>query len=443
MKKNVRRSYVLTILLILLALPAFSQRSRVKVYSTTDSPCSAKVSAYRTFIKEKLYDDAYPTWLIAFNDMECRDSSERIFVDGATMFRSFIEETPAGPLREARIDTLMLIYDLRMEHFGGEGNVLGRKGRDMLAYRGSDISQVQQANAMLRKSIKLQGLESRENVMRLCISSGVVLNKRGLLDEEQLVSDYVLIIGNLMQLEKENSRWKRTRSTIEDMLFKKGLLSCKTLDSYFEPLIDQYPDDPAFQKTVIASYNPLECERSAVITSASENLYRLEPGPESAHSLARLFIVGNDLGRAEFYLKEALGGNGVDAKTRAQWYYELALVTNALGNYCEAIANAREAISLNGNSGQAYMLLGDAMIASRKSLGDEFQKRTAYWAAADMYEKAASVDPSLEDEASKKLSKSISHFPDREDIFFSDIREGEAYRVEGCINDTTTVRARE
>jgi tetratricopeptide (TPR) repeat protein len=443
MKKNNYKTSVLLVLLILLALPAFSQRSRVKVYSTTDSPCSAKVSAYRTFIREKLYDDAYPTWLIAFNDNQCRDSSERIFVDGATIFRSFIESTPAGPLREARIDTLMLIYDLRIKHFGGEGNVLGRKGVDMLAYRGADITQVQQANAMLRKSIELQGLESRENVMRLLISSGVVLTKRGLLVEEQLIADYVLVIGNLMQLEEENSRWRRTRSAVEEMLLKNGILSCKTLDNYFDPLMDQGLDDPAFQKKVISSYRPLECDRSTLLVRATENLYRLEPGAKSAHSLARIFIAGNDLGKAEFYLKEALGENGVDAKTRSQWYYELALVKNAREDHCEAIAHAREAIALNSNSGQAYILLGDAMIASRKSLGNEFQKRTAYWAAADMYEKAASVDPSLRDEAAKKLTRSRVHFPDREDIFFSDIREGEAYRVEGCINDTTTVRARE
>ena len=60
-----------------------------------------------------------------------------------------------------------------------------------------------------------------------------------------------------------------------------------------------------------------------------------------------------------------------------------------------------------------------------------------------MYEKAASLDPDLTDEARKKLSRSVAQFPHREDIFFREIREGEAYRVEGCINDTTIVRSRE
>ena len=440
-KENIVKASVLAVLLILFALPLYSQKSNVKIFSSTDSTCASKVSAYRTFFTEKLYYDAHPTWLTAFD--QCRDSSQRMYVDGATMFRSFIESTPPGPLREARIDTLMLIYDLRMENFGGEGNVLGRKGKDLLVYRSSDISQVQEANEMLRTSIEMQGLESQESVMRLCISSGMVLNKKGLLDKEQIIADYVMIIGSLRQLETENSRWRKSRSQIEDLLVNNSILNCKALDDYFEPLMDQNQDDPEFQKTLISSYRPVECDRSLIPIAASENLYRLEPGPESAHSLARQFIAGNDLIKADRYLKEALNSDSIDEGTRAQWLYELGLVTNALEDYCQAIAYARESIKLKDNSGQVYILLGDAIIASRKSLGNDFEKRNAYWAAADKYEKAARVDPGTREEAGKKLSKSKSQFPDREDIFFSDIVEGQAYRVEGCINDTTTVRARE
>ena len=60
-----------------------------------------------------------------------------------------------------------------------------------------------------------------------------------------------------------------------------------------------------------------------------------------------------------------------------------------------------------------------------------------------MYEKAASADPALSEEALKKLDKCVAQFPKKEDIFFREIREGEAYRVEGCINDTTIVRGRD
>jgi len=414
----------------------------MKVHSldTDTIDCGVAISAYRTFYREEQYDIAQPTWLRVFN--ECPDSSERVYVDGATMYRSFIESSPEGTLREARIDTLMLIYDQRMVHFGGEGNVLGRKGLDLLNYRGSDMQQVQEANGMLRKSIEIQGPESQEAVLRLCILSDVVLNRKGLMEQEQIIADYVLVTANLVQLEKENSRWLRTRSGINEMLLMEDLLSCKALDSYFEPLMAQYYSDTAFLETILSSYSPLDCDRSPVVAAVSESLYLLAPDPEAAHSLAMQFIATNDLKMAATYLEEALKAEQISAETRAQWYYELAVINQAQEDHCQAIAYARESIILDGNSGKVYILLGDAIISSRKSLGNDFQKRTAYWAAADMYETAALLDASLQEEARKKLLRCVSQFPNKEDIFFRDIREGEAYLVEGCINDTTTVRSR-
>jgi hypothetical protein len=442
MNRLTLRYILLAVLASMLVLPLNAQRSRVKVYSSSADRenCMPNLSAYRTFLKLKRYEDAQPTWLKVFET--CPDSSELVYVDGANMYRYFIENTPAGPLREGRIDTLMLIYDRRMEYFGGEGNVLGRKAADILAFRGSDLSLVKEANGMLRKSIQLEGLESRDKVMQLCISSGVVLNKKGLIEEKQIIADYVMILGNLVELQKESSRWGRIRARIDQQLIKENILSCKALDTHFAPLMEQNKSEIAFQETLLSSYQALECDRSDILVAATESMYRLAPSAESAHDLAMQFISRNELETAASYLRLALESENIPDGERAQWNYELALVSNGLQDYCQAIDYARKAIQLNTNFGQAYILLGDAFIESRKSLGDDFQKRAAYWIAADMYEKAESVDPAQAEEARKKLLRSSAQFPDKEDIFFRDIREGEAYLVEGCINGTTTVRSR-
>jgi hypothetical protein len=96
---------------------------------------------------------------------------------------------------------------------------------------------------------------------------------------------------------------------------------------------------------------------------------------------------------------------------------------------------------LKANYGKAYMVLGDAIVGSRKNLGDDFQQRTAFWAAADMYQKAASADPDLAELANQKLAECRSMYPDNEEIFFRDLKDGETYLVEGCIKGYTTVRS--
>ena len=442
MKGKTLKPIVLAILISLLCLPAFSQRSKVKVYRTDgDGPnCGPNISAYRTFFKENLYDTALPTWLKVFNN--CPDSSEMIYLDGVTMYRSFIEESPDGPVKEGKIDTLMLIYDRRMEYFGGEGNVLGRKGRDLLTYRGADIEQVQNAYDMLRKSVELMGSEAQDATMLLCISAGIKLAKQGKIDTSQVLADYITINGILVHREKRGSRWERTRESIDIMMFKEDILTCEALNLYYEPLFEQNKNDLAFLETVLFSYNAAGCERSAYYAAASESMYLIEPSPESAHNVAIQFITMNDLENAASYLKKAVEGESIDKGTRALWYYELAVVSNATNKHCEAIEYAREAIKLKSEYGKAYILLGDAFIAYRDSLGDDFQQRAAFWAATDKYKLAAQVDPSLAEEARQKLSDFTSQFPNSEDVFFLDLKEGDPYLVGGCINENTTVRPR-
>ena len=441
MKGKTLKAYFVSALIFLFVVSAVSQSSRIPVYSTSGDnvDCGALASAYRTFFKLERYRDAYQTWITAFDN--CPASNKRMYLDGVTMYRFFIEEAPEGPVREGRIDTLMLIYDRRMENFGEEGNVLGRKGRDLLAYRGNDIEQVQEAYEMLRMSIELQGKKSQESVLLLSITSGIVLNNEGRIDDSQLIEDYITATGILIQQEKRSTRWEKTKVKIDELIRNEGLLSCEAFDQYFVPQFEENMNDKHFLEKVVAIYHTSGCERSDINLAASEKLYSIKPTPEYARNLAILFIARKEYDKAQAYLAEALQGDNVDRETRAKWYYELAVVSKANEDYCQAIEYAREANMLKADYGKAYILLGDAFVASRENLGDDFQQRTAFWAAADMYQKAASVDPDLAELANQKLAECRSLYPNNEEIFFRDLKDGETYLVGGCIKGYTTVRS--
>jgi hypothetical protein len=278
--------------------------------------------------------------------------------------------------------------------------------------------------------------------MLLFITSGIMLNKEEKIDDNQVIEDYFMVIGILDQLEGRSSRWKRTRAKIDEIMLKEDIISCDALNRYYEPQFEQNKNDKTFLEKVITFYTASGCDRSDIYVTASENLYRIEPGPESAHKLAILFITRNEFKKAAGYLKEALQGENIGEETRAEWYYELAVLSSADKEYCKAIEYAREAINLKSDYGKAYILLGDAFIASRSNLGDDFQQRTAFWAAADKYKKAALVDPSLEEETNQKLTDYLGQYPNSEDVFFRDLKDGDPYLVGGCINEQTTVRSR-
>jgi hypothetical protein len=441
MKIISNKPYILTAIMFLIAATAFSlEGNRTETSLTADSAeCGKNLSAYRSFFKLDLYKDAYTTWIEAFNN--CPASSEMMYLDGVTMYRSFIEEAPSGPVREGRIDTLMLIYDRRMENFGGEGNVLGRKGKDLLTYRGSDIDQVQEAYEMLKKSLELEGKKSQESVMLLFMSAGMNLKNAGRIDDSQVIEGYFMVAGILDQLEGSSSRWAKTRTRIDEMMLKEDILTCDALNRYFKPQVDEGKNDKVFLERVMTIYSKTGCYLSDIYEEASENLYIIDPGPQSAHNLAMLYISKSDYLEAAKYLKMAVLGDNLDNETRAQWFYELAIVSNANKEFCEAIYYAREAIRNKSDFGKAYLTLGDAIISSRGNLGDDLSQRAAFWVAADKYGKAASVDRSLEMEVKQKLIDIAIQYPNKEDVFFLDLKDGDIYHVGGCINEDTTVKS--
>jgi hypothetical protein len=257
------------------------------------------------------------------------------------------------------------------------------------------------------------------------------------------MEDYFMVTGFLDQQEESNSRRDRTRASIDGMIEKEGILSCEGLDLHFTPQFEQNSGDPDLLEKIIDSYTSAGCMESAIYTAASEKLYEVDPGSESAHNLAMLFIGRNDLEKAARYLQMAVVDDKLSAEKRAEWFYELSIVCQAKGNPCDAVSYAREALAYRNDYGKAYMAAGDAFIASRKELGDDFHQRTAYWAAADMYRTAAQVDPTLAEEAGQKLAICAEQFPCKEDIFFQDLKVGNNYRVGACIQDNTLVRSRD
>ena len=450
MKTLALKTILLTAMSLLFVLPAISQKGiedGSKYGKGQDSiNCIKNLSLYREFFKHNNYKDAIQPWRNVFG--ECPASSERMYVEGITMYRKSIESSSSPERKEQLIDTLLMIYDRRIQYYGGEGNVLGRKGIDILRYRrigpdGSVNTQaVQEGYNDLKSSIEMEKNKSRDAVMITFISASITLNQKGKIDDGQVIEDYFMATEIIDKLLDKSSRWERAKASIDDNMIKSGILTCDALNGYYEPQFEANKTDKEFLQKVIKFYDASNCDRADLYVSASEQMYRIDPGPESAHQLGILFIAKSDFNKAAQYLQMSVAGEGIDDETRAEWYYELTVVTLANKDYCGAITWAREAIIRKPDYGKAYIALGDAMIASRDNLGDDFEKRTAFWVAADKYAKAKSVDPSVASDANKKLNDYKAQYPNHEEVFFRDLKDGDSYQVKGCINEYTTVRSR-
>ena len=88
--------------------------------------CLESLSLYIEFFKQKNYNDAIVGWRQAVEI--CPKSRKSLYINGSKMYKSFIKEEKDPAKRDLLVDTLLALYDKRIENFGQEGYVLGEKG---------------------------------------------------------------------------------------------------------------------------------------------------------------------------------------------------------------------------------------------------------------------------------------------------------------------------
>ena len=108
-------------------------------YGADSAECIKYLSYYKEYYKQKNYDDALPNWRKAFK--LCPPSANQtMLIDGTTLMRQLISKNRNNSVyKDALVDTLMTIHDLRAENFPKYAETaLNNKGLDMINYMQDD-----------------------------------------------------------------------------------------------------------------------------------------------------------------------------------------------------------------------------------------------------------------------------------------------------------------
>ncbi len=215
-----------------------------------------------------------------------------------------------------------------------------------MRYRRTDVDALEEGYGYLKQSIEIEKAKSRDAVMVTFINASISLNKAGKIEDNKVIDDYFMVTPIVDRLLGKSSRWEKAKANIDDLMLNSGLLTCDALNRYFEPQFEAGKEDKVYLEKLINFYTSSGCDRSDLYVAASEQMYVIEPGPKSAHQLAVLFIAKSDFDKAALYLKEAVGGSDIDNETKADWYYELAIVSRYNKDYCDAIRLCQAGSSL-------------------------------------------------------------------------------------------------
>jgi tetratricopeptide (TPR) repeat protein len=446
MEKLIRQATA-GIVLILVAVTVWSQKGAEdgsKYGHGEDSlTCLRNLSLYREYVKYGDYKDGIVYWRMAFND--CPASSQNMYIDGIKMYNQFIVDEKDPVKQDALIDTLMLVYDQRIQFFGQKGSNLGRKAIDLLRYKNNDIIRVEEGYKYLEESVNMLKNKSPMPVIATFMTATYTLFQEQRLLADQVISNYSVaseIIDFSLVNDPDDSDALKVKDYVDKNFIASGAATCQSLIHFFKPQFETNKGNIPYLKRVVTFMVTLDCEQDPLYAQAAEALYELEPSAQSAFSLAKLFVTKDQFTKAAVYYQEAIEKE-TDPDKKADYYYQLGVITNSqLDDPQTAKKYALEALNYRPNWGEPYILIGDTYVACKNCFDDEFEKTTVYWAAVDKFIKAKNIDSTVTEKANERIQTYSLYFPDVETTFFYSLKEGDPYTVGCWINEKTTVRSR-
>lgn len=426
-----------------------------ELLSGQDKDFMTEYSLYNEFYKQGDYASALPHWKHIFNKYP--KSTSNIYIHGAKIFEYLIENAKTDAERDKYLDEYMKGYDQRIKYFGGKGYVLGRKGTSYLEYKlhenrekqleGDELKKVMETGYnWLNESIDEQKDETELPVFLLLFQTTRSLFKFNALTKETVILNYEKCnkyLNSIIAASKDEVKVndaKEIQNYIEGLFSTSGAADCDALVNIFTPQFEEKNSDIEFIKSMLRRLRMAKCDDSELVEKATIRLYELEPSAEAAFNMARGYVKKDDLENAKKFYQQAISQE-TDPKLLASYYYERGLLLYIKeSSYQEAREMARKAISLDPELCDAYMLIGNIYASASSSFsGTNLEKSAVFWVVVDYYNKARKYADCAAD-AANKASDYRKYFPNKEDGFMEGLKEGQSYKVEGWINETTTVR---
>lgn len=384
--------------------------------------------------------DALKPWRWVFNN--CPASRQSIYLDGIKITEWRIKNAKDDAVKEKLIDTLMMVYDRRIEYFNKEGYVLGRKGVDLYSYRPEAYEEIYE---ILNRSVELEGDKSYPDVLVFYMRATKKMIDEGKAEPDLIFDNYdksnKIIEHKLKKYagdERKKTNWENVKGNI-DLTFE-PYATCEALIKIYGKKYNETPEDTELLKKIIKILDKKKCTDDPLYFDATLSLYELEPSPESAFLIGKMLMKKEEYLEATKFLKE--GEKLEDTEDVADSYLLLASAYKQLNNFPVARSYALKALEVRPDDGHPLILIGDMYAESASNCGDdEFTKKVAFWAAVDKYYSAKSIDAEIAEVANSRIATYKAYFPTIDKIFFNNLNEGDDYTVGCWINETTKVRA--
>lgn len=436
----------LVLLFMITSGAAFSQCTEVVWPESPELRAKAEES-------KVLYEDAIKTGQLAelkkaikpFNWMVENVPNHHIslYIQGIELFDKLATLEKNADKKKAYIDSLMIIYDLRIKTCGDEANVFNRKALSFVKHNAN--AQPVETLEILDKAFEMNGNNILEStivpyfhVVRLNFLNKKVSEDDVLTRYDKLIEIVDAKIQDAQSKGKPVDKLQKMKEDLEQLLLNTITINCDIVRSKFVPKFKANPNDIDIARKIFTFMLKDKCTDDPVWLEAAEAVYNSgEKNCGLAKNLGIIHLSKENYDKAEKFLKEAQS-ICTEGSDKAEILLYLGSVEARKGNRSGAREFYRQAAAADaGTAKQAYEKIGDLYLNSFdvcKKLESRVTDRLVYLIAYDYYAKAGD---------SKKMAIAKDGFPSKEEIFTENIENGSKVTVGCWIQEATTIRTRD
>ena len=371
-------------------------------------------------------------------------AAQGIYTNGIKLYKNQINRAENDEQRAMFIDSLLYVYDVRLQAFGnhakyGKAYILDRKAREYLTYKSDDREGVRKIfNEAIAATEEKTGKPDLE-LVAIYFSNLCEDYKNDLVAADAVIADYDRFSPAFDGADGESAELK---NQFDSAFGASGAASCENLEALFSKKLAAEPENEALLSQAVSLMSRANCDSDFFFHTA-EKYYAIKPSSETALFLAQGFQNRSEFEKAMKYLNEALAAETVAAE-KEKLYVRIALISMQMGNQSDAMAAAKEIKAINAENGYAYYIMGQCYAASA---GGDFEGQACFWAAYDTMSKAVELlgsEPQILEAAKKMMSAYRGSFPTKEECFFNEVQQGAGYTCKRGFASgvSTTVRYR-
>ncbi len=405
---------------------------------------------FREALESKNFDDATKH----FNDLitNAPSASVAIYQRGAMLYKNKINRAQSLAEKSGYVDTLIMVYDLRLEHFAddpkqGKVYILDLKARDYATYKMRDREGMREAFVEALKASEATPNGMKPDLAYMYFNNLIQDFQMDEVMAEEVLEAYDWLSPFFDSLIGEDHKYS---DGFQNIFSSSDAASCENLEVLFKAKYEADPNNAELLARMVSILGRRNCTSSPFYVVVAEKLYSIAPTSTAAMGLAAIFQNSGEYAKASQYLTDALAVE-VDVEEREALLRRLALIQMAAGNMTEAASYANQALAISdddeSDDGVALFVLAQAYSATAGACTG-FDAQAIYWVAYDTINRAlSSFSPSEQGyvaPAEAMRSSFLSHFPTAEEAFFQELSEGATYRVNcGLVHGVNTrVRVR-